>query len=363
MNIDMNIIEERLSLIFDRINSADVKTEVPEKFAEYCEKAFAFMKLMRESYDKIQEGFLQKASLDELRSMNHEIYQELLGQNYETSYANPAYACEKLGLNMGRMLSFLYTELRAMIPFVYEGMLEEMVIRMELFMEIYQSLVTAREEGLEDPDEKELRESLYWFVSDYSDTSAEWRVRTQVNPECDFATKIVMNSDLSDVRYLYQYGEYITEGVGDGMVSSPAKKYLRDSVDSLKGNLTTRLADVSTGIRENIRGILDNFNAPGINKGQFGRFAYAGINTNSVPSLSNGGRGAAEDDPVVVAQAQANAKALAEYLLPFLSALNGGNDDDKTPVYVGTLIADDEGLKQLERKLKIIRKKEEGRGN
>ena len=211
MNIDMNIIEERLSLIFDRVNSADVKTEVPEKFAEYCEKSFAFMKLMRESYEKIQEGFLQKASLDELRSMNHEIYQELLGQNYETSYANPAYACGKLGLNMGRMLSFLYTELRAMIPFVYEGMLEEMVIRMELFMEIYQSLVTAREEGLEAPDEKELRESLYWFVSDYSDTSAEWRVRTQVNPECDFATRIVMNSDLSDVRYLYQYGEYVSE--------------------------------------------------------------------------------------------------------------------------------------------------------
>lgn len=159
------------------------------------------------------------------------------------------------------------------------------------------------------------------------------------------------------------YGEYITEGVGVGMVSSSAKKYLRNSVDSLKGSLTTRLADVSTGIRENISGILDNFNAPGSNKGQFGRFAYAGINTNSVPSLSSGGRGAAEDDPVVVAQAQANAKALAEYLLPFLSALNGGNDEDKTPVCVGTLIADDEGLKQLERKLKIIRKKEEGRGN
>ena len=44
MDIDMNIIEERLSLIFDRVNSADVKTEVPEKFAEYCEKSFAFMK-------------------------------------------------------------------------------------------------------------------------------------------------------------------------------------------------------------------------------------------------------------------------------------------------------------------------------
>lgn len=49
-----------------------------------------------------------------------------------------------------------------------------------------------------------------------------------------------------------------------------------------------------------------------------------------------------------------------ESVLPAMSNM-GSNDDAKTPVYVGTLIADERGLKQLERKLYVIRKAEEAR--
>ena len=81
---------------------------------------------------------------------------------------------------------------------------------MELFVEVYNSFAYALSEEMEAPEEKELKETLYWFVSDYSETAAEWRVRTQVDADYDFATRIIMDSDLNDIRYLYQYGEYIT---------------------------------------------------------------------------------------------------------------------------------------------------------
>ncbi len=35
----------------------------------------------------------------------------------------------------------------------------------------------------------------------------EYRVRELLDPELDFATKIIMESDLTDVRYLYRFGE------------------------------------------------------------------------------------------------------------------------------------------------------------
>ena len=38
---------------------------------------------------------------------------------------------------MGRLLSFLYAEIRAMIPYAFEQRYEDLVIRMELFVEIY----------------------------------------------------------------------------------------------------------------------------------------------------------------------------------------------------------------------------------
>ena len=46
------------------------------------------------------------------------------------------------------------------------------------------------------PLESDIREILYWFVSDYSETAAAWRVQSQVDPACDFAVKIIMDSDL-----------------------------------------------------------------------------------------------------------------------------------------------------------------------
>src|SRR5699024_6579895 len=37
------------------------------------------------------------------------------------------------------------------------------------------------------------------------------RVREGVDPSLDFAAKIICESDLQDIRYLYRFGEYITE--------------------------------------------------------------------------------------------------------------------------------------------------------
>ncbi len=51
---------------------------------------------------------------------------------------------------------------------------------------------------------------------------------------------------------------------------------------------------------------------------------------------------------------------VVQALAPFI--VNQNNSEQLPPVYVGTLIADDRGLKELERKLRIIRVKEERRG-
>ena len=48
-------------------------------------------------------------------------------------------------------------------------------------------------------------------MSDYSDVMVAYRVREQVDPSLSFARDIIMGEDLSDPRYLYQFGEYISE--------------------------------------------------------------------------------------------------------------------------------------------------------
>lgn len=53
---------------------------------------------------------------------------------------------------------------------------------------------------------------------------------------------------------------------------------------------------------------------------------------------------------------------LTASLAPIVASINTNNSNNLQPLYVGTLIADERGLKELERKMQIIRIKEERRG-
>lgn len=68
-----------------------------------------------------------------------------------------------------------------------------------------------------------------------------------------------------------------------------------------------------------------------------------------------------QNDTAMQPFVDAVSNGLLSSLMPVLSVSGGGSD--LPPVYVGTLIADDKGLKELERKLKVIRVSEERRGN
>ena len=80
---------------------------------------------------------------------------------------------------------------------------------MELFVEVYNCFEGAAADAL--PQEKEVQQIVYWYFHDYREIFDERSVRRLVNPAEDFEKEIVMQADLSDLRYLYRYGAYIGE--------------------------------------------------------------------------------------------------------------------------------------------------------
>ena len=198
-------VRERLELSFARIAEICEEQVVSEQFQPFFARTASFLLMIKELLEDIQHNAYQGASLEALKEQNSRLYEDILPGHYENSYANPRYATEQLGEEYGKMCAFLYKELRGNIVYAYEYRLEALTIRNELFIQIYNCF----EEGL--PQPKEIRDILYWFVSDYSDVITEYRVREQVDTDLRFARDIIMESDLSDVRYLYRFGEYITE--------------------------------------------------------------------------------------------------------------------------------------------------------
>ena len=89
---------------------------------------------------------------------------------------------------------------------MFEQHTEYLDILYELFVEIYNCF---EDEG--SPDEGELKKIIYWYASDYCDVFVADRILEQIDPSERFAVDIIENSDLSDYRYLYYFGEYISE--------------------------------------------------------------------------------------------------------------------------------------------------------
>ena len=207
MNFD-EIKTERMELAAERISQIAADSNVPVPFARFFKEEAQFITKMLEFSEIIREKKTQQWTLEEWKLNNESLYADILPEQYQTSFGNPEYAVQELGEVHGRILSFLYAEIRGLIVFAFEQRWDDILIICELFIEIYNCF---EEEEL--PGYRQIQQIVYWYVSDYSDQTLAYRIREAVDPSLDFATKIIMESDLNDLRYLYQYGEYVNDSI------------------------------------------------------------------------------------------------------------------------------------------------------
>lgn len=239
-------VSERYALVIERIREIPKEHTAAEAFQDYFKKTAQFILLVDEVAGYVDNDAYAGFPVDKLQNYNQKLYEDVIPENYDTSYANPAYAAVQFGKEMGQLLSFLYTELRGMIPYAHEGRKFDMTICMELFLEVYNAF-----EDEELPTAKSIKEMIYWFVSDYCDVTLEDMICTVYNPEMDFITDIVMHADFSNDAYLYQYGEYI------GELELAAAHYL---------NHEKSQKDIDAMAKTMVEGYIRGFNTLGIDR-------------------------------------------------------------------------------------------------
>ena len=203
---DTEDYKERFSLALGRVREIPGEKRVREPFRAWFEQEAAFLSDMAELMLKKERGEFRDASLEELREQNHSMYQDILPENYGKSFGNPDFSADTLGEDYGQLFSFLYMELRGTIVYAFEDRVWDMLISLEIFLEVYQLFTDG-----ELPEPELIRESLYWYCSDYSAEMMDRRTRECLDPGLSFARDIIMKEDLGDLRYLYRFGEYVTE--------------------------------------------------------------------------------------------------------------------------------------------------------
>lgn len=222
----MDIVRERYDMAISRINEIAGESLIKEPYGDYFRRTAKFICHLDNIYQKIISGEIKKLELRELERINYDLYSDVYNENYSESYANPEFAVKKLGDDYGKMLCFLYEQIRKTIGDLYRKQEEISVSWFELFIEIYVDF-----EAMEDITVDGVRETLCSFMRDNTEIFTEASVDAMINPDNTFATDIITKSDLQDLRYLYYYGEHV------GYNEIEMAKYLnsldQEKIDSL----------------------------------------------------------------------------------------------------------------------------------
>ena len=236
-------MEERYNLAIDRMKAIIEEKTVAEPYREYFQHVARFILKLDELKQNVESGKQKEMSEEELQEEMKDLYADELEANYEKSYANPTYAVSVLGGELGSFLSAVYTEIRGSISYVQEQRMEYVVIGAELFIEIYNKFEEEKQ-----PQPESLKEIFYWYASDYCDVFAADRIKDQINPESGcFIVNMIMNEDLSDLRYLYRMGEYV--GVNERETAAYLNSLPQEKIDKMADTFSEgyRIGFVNTG--------------------------------------------------------------------------------------------------------------------
>ncbi len=225
------LIEERYALSMERIRTIAQEETVGEPFRGYFRQVSGFIALCGTVMEAVRTGGFSAWDGGRLRELNRSLYADILPDRYEKSFANPSYAVKTLGKGLGKLLCFLYAEIRGDIVYAFEGRMLEMTAFNEAFIEIYNLF---EDEGI--PSDRSVRDILYWCESDYCDVMLPYRIREAVDPSLGFARTVIMESDLADPDYLYRFGEYI----------SPEEEKMAAFLNGLPEETIRRMADTFT---------------------------------------------------------------------------------------------------------------------
>jgi len=248
----LDIIFERYEIATSRIREIINEDTVSEPFKSFFCKASEFICKIDDLNSIIKSGEINDFSLDRLKELNKSLFEEIYIENYEESFANPEYAVKTLGEEYGKILCYIYTKNRGMIRNVYMGRLEEVVLQMELFTQIYNYF-----EDVEQLEYDNVYETVYSYEKDNTEIFTDLMIEDRINPDNKFAVDIVMNSDLNDLRYLYKYGEHV--GSNELKMAEFLNSLSQEEIDRLAKVYTEgyRIGFINTGKDISKKGTVD----------------------------------------------------------------------------------------------------------
>jgi hypothetical protein len=185
--------------------TGDIKSIDKHEFYSFFNHTAKFILKLGRYEEALSIDYFYGKSFEALLTENHELFLEILGENYETSYANPACCVKKFGSRMGSLVSYFYTLYRTYIIYTFSHKRFKMEEYNRLFIEVYRYI-----QGTGIIDYTQLKKMITSLRMKDKSGEIYYRFNLEYSKDFRYYQDIVEKSDLSDLRYLFMYGKYIS---------------------------------------------------------------------------------------------------------------------------------------------------------
>ncbi|MBC7958712.1 MAG: hypothetical protein H7X94_02495, partial [Vallitaleaceae bacterium] len=193
--------KERYQTSIDSIHQIVEDTKGSGKYDLFFQDAGQYILKLIQLNEQLSDGSFEKMTFEQLKAHNHALYLSVLGANYDHSFANPDKCEAVFGKSIGESLCYLYSKILNTVSFVFEGQLFCTVLNFELFIKMYEAIQVEKSESLKSLIYAEAMEAL--------DLKAEVSVLRKCDQNFNTYSGVLMNSELTDLRYLFYYGHFI----------------------------------------------------------------------------------------------------------------------------------------------------------
>lgn len=190
---------------------------IDDSVSSYMVVVAQFVKDMFKLEKDLNDEYFSSHSFEELLDLNHSYYKDIAGDAYIESFANPDKAVKVFGKNLGQLLSGVYATSRECVGYAFEHRQVSLMWTSEVISSVYDVLEANRDliNSSKDIDEtsdvmKELVQVLKDSQAKDCDDKFELEIYRKFSPEFNTYSKQVIEMDLSDQRYIFRYGMYVS---------------------------------------------------------------------------------------------------------------------------------------------------------
>lgn len=175
-----------------------MRTEILKYISELGKILKKYSNLEKE----LSNEYFDSRSFDELKKENYEMYKDII--EFERSFGNPTYTKEVFGEEFGKILSVIYVDFRKLINYAFH----HNVKMITNYNKLYINLTNAFEAN--EFTEIKIHEIYKTFQEESLKTLVSEGIQNTFTPMSP-TNKIFNELDLNDSRYLFKYGEYISD--------------------------------------------------------------------------------------------------------------------------------------------------------